>query len=53
MFTIKGSKLYVCVVTLSTRDKEKLTKFLGKLFERVVYWIGLKTKSENKNTTNE
>ena len=47
IFTIKDTKLYVFVVTLSARDKLKLSTLLSKRFERSVYW------NENKNTTNE
>ena len=32
---------------------EKLSKILSKGSERSVYWNEYKTKSENKNTTNE
>ena len=53
IFTIKDTKLYVPAVTLSARDNPKLPKLLSKLFERSVYWNEYKTKSENKNTTNE
>ena len=53
IFTIKGTKLYVPLVTLPARDKEKILKLLSKGFERPVYWNEYKTKSENKNTTNE
>ena len=53
IFTIKDTKLYVSVVTLSTRDNQKLSKLLNKVFERSVYWNEYKAKSENKNTTNE
>ena len=53
IFTIKDTRLYVPVVTLSARDSQKLTKLLSKEFERSVYWNEDKTKSENKNTTNE
>ena len=48
IFTIK-----VPVVTLSARGNQKLPKLLSKGFERLVYWNEYKTKSENKNTTNE
>ena len=51
--TIKGTKLFVPVVTLSVRDNQKLLKLLSKGFERLVYWNEYKTKSENKNATNE
>ena len=32
-FTIKDTKLYVAVLTLSTRDNQKLLKLLSKGFE--------------------
>ena len=53
IFTIKDTKLYVPAVTLSARDNQKLSKVLSKGFERSVYWNEYKTKSENKNATNE
>ena len=53
LFTIKDTKLYVPVGTLSARDNQKLPKRLSKGFERSVYWNVCKTKSENKNTTTE
>ena len=53
IFTIKDTKLYVPVVTLSARDNQKLSKLLSEEFERSVYWNEDKTKSDNKNTTNE
>ena len=45
IFTIKDTKLYVAVLSLS--------KLLSKGFERSIYWNQYKTKSQNKNTTNE
>ena len=53
IFTIKDTELYVPIATLSARDNKKLSKLLSKGFERSVYWNEYKTKSENKNTTNE
>ena len=53
IFTIKDTKLYAPVVTLSPRDNQKLSKLLSKRFEQSVYWYEYKAKSENKNTTNE
>ena len=53
IFTIKNTKLYLLVVTLSARGNQKLSKRLSKGFERPVYCNKYKTKSENKNTTNE
>ena len=52
IFTIKDTKLYVPVETLSARDNQVLSKFLSKGFKRSVYWNEYKTKSDNKNTTN-
>ena len=53
IFTIKDTKLYVPAVTLSAKDNQKLSKLLSKGFERSAYWNEYKTKSGNKNTTNE
>ena len=53
IFMIKDTKLYVSVVTLSARDNQKLSKLLSKGFETSVYWNEYKTKSKNKNKTNE
>ena len=51
--TIKDTKLYVVpVVTLLTRDYQKLSEFLSKGFERIIYWNEYETKSGNKNTIN-
>ena len=41
------------LVTLSTRDNQKLSKFVRKEFERSIYWSEDKIKSGNNNTTNE
>ena len=53
IFTIKDTKLYFPVVTLSAKDNQKLSKILSKVCEKSVYWNEYKTKSENKNTANE
>ena len=53
IFTIKDTKLYVAVVTLSTKDNQKLSKLPSKGFEKSIYHNDYKIKSENKNTTNE
>ena len=50
IFTIKDRKSYVTVVS---KKQSKLSKLFNKGFERSVYWNEYKTKSENKNTTNE
>ena len=57
-FSNKGTKLYVPVVTLSAKTAKKYQNFVGlkkvsKGFERSVYWNNFKTKSKNKNKTNE
>ena len=38
IFTIKDTKLHVPVVTLSAKDNQKLSNFLSKRLERLVYW---------------
>ena len=53
IFTINDTKQYVPVITLSTKDNQKLSKLLIKESEGSVYWIEYKTKSEYKNMTNE
>ena len=37
-FTITIAKLYVPIVTLSTKDNSKLTKLLNEGFKRSIYW---------------
>ena len=51
IFTIKDTKLYAPVITLSTKENQKLSKPLSKGFQRSVYCNEYETKSENKNTT--
>ena len=41
------------LITLSSRDNQKLSKLLSKGFERSVYWNEYKTKSENKNLSDK
>ena len=48
ILTIKDTKLYVPVITLSARDNQKLLKLLSKGFERSIYLNEYKTKSKNK-----
>ena len=38
IFTIKNTKLYVPVVTLLAKGDQKLSKLLGKISKRSVYW---------------
>ena len=42
IFTIKDTKLYVPVVTLTARDNQKVSKLLSKRFKRSVYWYEYK-----------
>ena len=50
LFLLRKIQNYVPVVTLSA---QKLSKLLSKEFEKLVYCNECKTKSKNKNTTNE
>ena len=43
-FQITGTKLYVPVVTLPTKESLKLTKLLCKRFKRSVFWNEYKSK---------
>ena len=47
-FQITSTKLYVPVVTLSTKDNEDLTKQLDEEFKRSVYWNEHQSKIETK-----
>ena len=53
IFTIKDTKLFVSVITLSAKDNINLSKPHSKRFERSMYWNWYKTKSEKKNMANE
>ena len=48
-FKITNTKLYVPIITLSSKDNVKLAKQLNRGFERSVYWNEYKTKRESKN----
>ena len=52
IFTIKDSRIFVPVVTLSAKDNIKLSKFFSTGFERSVYCNKYKMERENKNRTN-
>ena len=52
-FKITSTKLYVPVVTLSTKDNVNLTKQLSKGFKRSVYWNEYKSKIETKTADND
>ena len=47
-FQITSTKLYVPVVTLSTKDNVNLTKQLNEGFKRSIYWNEYKSKIETK-----
>ena len=51
-FQITSTKLYVPVVTLSTKDNVNLTKQLNEGFKRSVYWNEYKSKIETKTADN-
>ena len=53
IYTMKETKLYVRVVTLSAKDNQKQSKPLSKGLERSMYWNEYKIKSENKTVANE
>ena len=48
-FKITSTKLYVPIVTLSTKDNVNLTKQLNEGFKRSAYWNEYKSKIETKN----
>ena len=49
-FPITSTKLYVPVVTLSTKDNANLTKQLNERFKRSTYWNEYKSEIETKGT---
>ena len=51
-FKITSTKLYVPIVTLSTKDNVNLTKQLNEGFKRSVYWNEYKSKRETKTADN-
>ena len=52
-FKIRNTKLYVLIITLSTKDNVKLTNKLNEGFERSVYWHKYKTKIESKKADDD
>ena len=50
---ITSAKLYVRIVTLSTKDNVNLTKQLNEGFKRSVYWNEYKSKIETRNLDND
>ena len=51
-FQITSTKLYVPVVTLSTKDNKNLTKQLDEGFKRSVHWNEYQSKIETKTVDN-
>ena len=52
-FKITNTKLYVPIVTFSTKDNVNLTKQFNEGFKRSVYWNEYKIKKESKDLDNE
>ena len=52
-FKITSTKLYVPIVTLSTKDNVNLTKQLNEGFKKSVYWNEYKSKTETTNLDND
>ena len=52
-FQITSTKLYVSVVTLSTKDNANLKKQLNEGFKRSFYWNEYKSKEETKGANNQ
>ena len=51
---VKDKKLFISVINLSAKDKQKLAKLLSKRIEQSVYYLNeYKTKSQSKNTTSK
>ena len=48
IFEITSTKLYVPIVTSSTKDNVSLTKKLNEEFTRSVYWNEYKSKTETQ-----
>ena len=51
-FKITNTKLYVPIVTLSSKNNVKLVKLLEEGFKRPVYWNEYQTKIETRNLDN-
>ena len=52
-FKITNTKLYVPIVTLSTKGNVNLTKQLNEGFKRPVYWNEYKSKTESRNLNDQ
>ena len=51
-FKITNTKLYVPIVTFSSKDNTKLVKLIESGFSRPVYWNEYQTKTEARNLDN-
>ena len=51
-FKITNTKLFIPIVTLSSKDNVKLVKLLEEGFKRPVYWNEYQTKIESRNLDN-
>ena len=51
-FKITNTKLYVLIVTLSSKDNVKLVKLLAEGIKRTVYWNEYQTKVETRDLSN-
>ena len=51
-FKITSTKLYIPIVTLSSKDNLKLVKLWEERFKRPVYWNEYQTKIESRNLYN-
>ena len=51
-FKMRNTKLYVSIVTLSSKGNVKLVKLLEEGFKRPAYWNKYQTKTESKNLDN-
>ena len=51
-FKTTNTKLYVPIVTLSSKDNVKLVKFVEEGFKRPIYWNEYQTKIETRNLDN-
>ena len=52
-FKITNTKLYVPIVTLSSKDNVKLVQLLEERFNRPVYWNEYQKKIESRNLKND
>ena len=52
IFKITNTKLYVPIVTLSSKDNAKLVELLEDGFNRPVYWNHYQTKIKTRNVDN-